>query len=80
MEDFADFGGVTASEALTLLTEFDRQFPGRLFGSADRLTNGSIDTGVTGDDFSFQDYDFQEGVIVSIFASALMVNYLTIQI
>jgi hypothetical protein len=57
----SDLNNITAADALTLFTEFQRQNPGRL--------DGSIDSGSTGDDFDFFGRDNITGEFIYILAT-----------
>ncbi len=64
----SDLNNITAADALTLFTEFQRQNPGRL--------EGAINSGPTGDDFVFGGRDILTGEGVYIRATAdADVNY-----
>jgi hypothetical protein len=66
----SDLNNITAADALTLFTEFQRQNPGRL--------DGAINSGSTGDDFVFGGRDTLTGETVYIRATSdADVNYVS---
>ena len=63
-DDFSSIitGSTSASGALTRFVDLDRRFPDRFLGN--------IDSGTSGDDFSYTGYDTVTGLVVTAFASA----------